>query len=49
MTILNEPWREFERRQKRERLGRLLSRLTTFLCWVGVGLGLGIFLQYLLN
>jgi hypothetical protein len=41
MTLLNDPWREVERKERRRRIERGIAWLFQALVWVGLGLALG--------
>ena len=45
MTLLNEPYREFERRQRRERRCRTAAWVCYVLACVFIGIGLGMLLH----
>lgn len=41
MTILNEPWREFERRQRRDQILSLAVKALVALGWIVLGMVIG--------
>ena len=41
MILLNDPWREVERRRRQARLCRILAWIFTSLAWVALGISLG--------
>lgn len=44
MNLLNEPWRELERRERREQWLALVFELAVWAAWFVLGIGLGMWI-----